>query len=84
MTAEKSSQETSEGGSQSLDESKMIDMINEVSDTMLIVFVRALRIFIYLVAAAWNDGPEYGSRGKGRGRDLASDRRKIQEYYGCC
>lgn len=61
MTADKSSQESSEGISQSLDESKMIDMINEVSDTMLIVFVWALRLFIYLVATAWNNGAEYGS-----------------------
>ena len=67
MVEEKEPSDSTAAASTKLDESTMIDMINEVSDTMLLVFVGfyifCLFIFSYL-ATTRNGGCEYGQRWK--------------------
>ena len=63
MVEEKKSSDSTEVASKQLDESTVIDLINEVSDTMLLVFVGFClfhRLFYSYLATIRNDGCEYG------------------------
>ena len=60
----------------------MIDLINEVSDTMILVYVNPA-VSVHGVAAPGHDGDRYDAEGNGGGGGLQGNRRQVQEHHGC-